>query len=607
MEYWHQEPYGEAHASLFTVARLIEEDQQWRWTAHKAYASMYRDKRVSGFSPGKWARGRSSSAIGPGLPEYSSGAPLTYNVVRSCIDTMQAKICMSRPMPKILTSNASAKKRAAARALERFVWGVMMYNRAHEVLADCFRDCSLYGDGYPYVRVEGKRIVIEKIHPSNVLVDDSAAMGGASRSALHRDWYSRDDLLAIFPEKEKAIRKAEKDSDASSGMQRDLVRVVQGWWLPKCDVEGRHVIAVNDATLMDAEWSAPRFPLSPMRWSRDIAGWHGIGLAEELMAIQGEINRTIGMISDNVSLFANPYLLNPRSSGVVREHWLSNEPGRMLDYDGPQPPSVVTPPAISEQVFSYLEQLYRRAFEITGISLLDATSQKPSGLYSGAALNTYLDVTTQRFSQKQRTFEQAVVDVSWNIIDAAKHAESLDGVHFVDAESGESGYVDFSELDLDDDMIEVQIYPASSLTKDMAGRIQDVVNLVQAGVVDQPNAAQLLADPDLDKFTRLNNAPMEDLQMIFESMLDGGDYIAPLAYQDCSLGIKVATRYWARARVQGVDEERTGLLEIWMKDASDLLASGQGKPPAPLPAPEQSANPMAMPAMPAMPAEGVPS
>lgn len=585
--YWHRETPEDIAKAVFSVVDSLESDQKWREESYKRYASYYKDKQVSGFEPGKWRFGNGTSIFG------LDDAPLSYNVIRSTTDTVAAKITLQRPLAKFLTSHASVVLQQQARQLERFCWATMSNCDAFVAAGEAFRDCCLYGLGVLKVREEDGRIIVERVHPIDIIVDDAAAMDGKPRSMFQRSYADRETLCALFPEAVDAIEMAQSAA-GHDGIDRDLVKVCEAWHLPRGKEKGRHVVCVAHATLLDEEWHTQRFPFAFLRWSNDLAGFHGCGLAEELEGLQVEINETLNKIRANMALLAVPFFLVPVGSEVNEEHLLTNKVARLVRYAGGVPPKVETPPAVHPQIFQYLEQLYARAFEISGISMLSATSQKPAGLYSGLALSTYIDVETQRFSQIARQWEQLFVDLAMRIVDCAKHGTDIKSVRWANRDSFEE--IEWSDVDLDEDQFQIQVSPASSLPKTQAGRIESVVNLVQSGVVDRTQAALLLDLPDLDKFNQLNNAPLEDLTAIMEHMLATGDYIEPLEYMDLALGIRLATRFWSRARLAKADDERVELLARWMREASEMLRPQpqfqQG------PAPAENASTQAMPPIP---------
>jgi hypothetical protein len=174
----------------------------------------------------------------------------------------------------------------------------------------------------------------------------------------------------------------------------------------------------------------------------------------------------------------------------------------------------------------------------------------------------------------------------------------LRGVAAPDEKGRSIEWVDWTDLDLDEEQIAIQIAPASSLPKSFPGRLQKVIELGQAGM-DKRWAMSLLEDPDLDKYTRLENAPLEDLVATMEHMLETGDYIEPGDYQDCALGIRIAQRFWSLAKMAKRPENLTANLELWMHDAAKKLEQGLGKPPEPMAAPATPAGPGA-PNMPGM-------
>ena len=602
--YWHKET-KEPHKAVFDVANAIERDQAWRAAGNRNVATVYRDRAVSGFSPGSWRFSSTNlSDMRTAMASSVLGRPLTFNLVRSAIDTLTSQRCLGRPMPKVLTSCAEEDVQQQARALERYIWGVLVANKAHMLAAQAFaRDPALYGDGYIYGRVEDRRIVLEVLHTDTVFVDDNAALNGDARSLFRRDWTDREALLALFgddEDKRKVIDAATSDEQGSDQLGRDLVRFVDAWHLPRGGESGRHLIALENGILFDEPWDSPRFPIAHVAFKPDLRGWHGTGAADELLAIQLELNESVAKVSGNMSHLANPYVAAPRSANIQEEHWTEALPYRFLPYDGPVAPQIVCPPAVNEQVFQYIELLWRRGFECLGLSQLSATAQKPAGMYSGIAMTSYLDVENTRFAAPQQRYEQGFVDLAWLIYDLGKMHGNLRGVVSPDEKGAKIEFVDWTKLDLDEEQIAIQISPASALPKSFSGRLQKVVELAQAGVMDKRWLASLLDDPDLDKFSRLENAPLEDLIATAEHMLSTDDYIEPGDYQDCALGIRVMQRYWSLAKMGQRPQEKIGLLEMWMRDAAAKLQAGKGQPPdimASAP-PPQARTAMAMPSMP---------
>ncbi len=86
----------------------------------------------------------------------------------------------------------------------------------------------------------------------------------------------------------------------------------------------------------------------------------------------------------------------------VTQAQLNNDLAAIVKFSG-TPPTYVPPQIIAPEVYQHLWALYAKAFEISGISQLNATGLKPSGLNSGAAQRAYQDVQSERFLESVRT------------------------------------------------------------------------------------------------------------------------------------------------------------------------------------------------------------
>jgi len=361
---------------------------------------------------------------------------------------------------------------------------------------------------------------------------------------------------------------------SSVNWSRDLVDVFETWRLPRFGEPGRHVICIENETLLDEPWKSERFPLAVLVYQDPLLGWYGSGIGDILEGLQIEINELLDKVRRNMRLLAVPYILKHVGSKVNDKQLLSNDEARLVEWDGTVPPTIETPPAMNAQVFEQLERLVQRSYEMVGISQLSASAVKPTGLSSGVALRAFHDIETQRFSQLARQWENLFVDLAWMVLDAAR--ESGERVRW----AGPAGYEDLSLADIgaSADAFEIAVMPASGLPQSPAGRLEKVVEMANSGMVDPIEARRLLGMPDLEKEDALASAPIVDLQRAFEHMLRSGEYLAPSEMQDLQRGLPMANSYWLRARLNGEDEDKLDLIARWMAEAQDMVAPGM--PPA---------------------------
>ena len=78
-------------------------------------------------------------------------------------------------------------------------------------------------------------------------------------------------------------------------------------------------------------------------------------------------------------------------------------------------------------MYQQLQRLIDYAYQVTGISSLAASSQKPQGINSGAALREYDDLQTDRFAAISRRYDLMYVDLAYKIIDLAKDIAKEEG------------------------------------------------------------------------------------------------------------------------------------------------------------------------------------
>lgn len=565
-KYWYNEPKGEAHSSCYATVEAIYNDEIRKYEDMKRFATLYRDEGIVGFDPGEFRRS---------YDDFDK--PVSYNVVRSCTDSLLSKITLNKPHTRFLTSGGTEDLQEKARLKEKFVSAVMKSQGAYEKAVDAFRDACIYGHGILKVYPQDGNVNIEVVHPSRIVVDNNSALDCPPRTMWQRSWLDKPTLKNFFPKSKGEIEGANVKVVGNASVIRDLVKVWEVWHLGFGDKPGRHMIFTENATFLDEPYISKKFPFCVIRYADDILGWFGIGLANQLEGIQVEINELLLKIQANMDLLAAPYVLKEKGSEVEDEHLLSNKMARMIEYVG-TPPQVITPPAMNPQVFQHLEQLYQRAFEIAGISQLSATSKKPGGLNSGVALRTFHDIETQRFSTIARRWENMFVELADRIISCAKGLVSEEGfiVKFVDQDKLEK--INFLDCELDEDSYVLDIYPTSSLPKTPAGRLQDVIELLQSGMIAPDEGRQLLDFPDLEKSNRLATASRDDLEALFEHMLGKGIYIDPLPYQDLETGIQLGVSYYLRAKMDGIKQSRLDLVLRWLDEASDML-----QPPAPPP------------------------
>jgi hypothetical protein len=589
---WWKKGEDEPHKSLFEWVNAVEQRQSSRRERNRNNLSQFLNRNIVGLSPGE-------------LNQYDAViADLTLNIVQSAVTTVASKLCTQRPHPFVLTENGKFEDQERAKYLQKFIKGVMSQNDIHDSESPrAFMDAMIFDLGaMKCFRREG-RIIVERVMPDEIIVDEDEAHTAKPRNLAQKKYITKDVLMEAFPKFVAEISTANTIYNHATNDLTDLVEVVEAWHLKgaKNAQDGKHIIAIKNATLVLEDWKRSRFPFTFMRWGERQVGFYGQGLVEILAPMQREINAIMQRIQESMRLLAVAWVIVDKNSGINKRH-LKNVNAIILEKGpGGQAPQVQLNAGVNPQVFEYLDYLYQRAYEIAGVSQLSAHAKKPEGVRSGAALRTLLDTESTRWGMPSRQWERAHVDIARLIIDEAREAAAAGeelAVNCADREWIER--IDFAKCNMDDDRFTIDVHPTSSLPTTPAGKLALVEELNALGAIQDPTVAlDLLQLPDVEKYTDIETAPLRSAHQICEHILSGDDnWIPPEEFMNLQLCITVANKYWVKGHIEKVPQARLDSLARWIKEAMDIIN------PAPMPPPpgETPQDPAAMMGPEAMPA-----
>jgi len=587
---WWLEKAENQFESINAVISHIDDSQVYRQTAFLKHARLYHNLELLGFNPNTHAK----------ISEYPTmNNRVTFNVVKSCVDTVQSKIAKHKPRPVFLTEDGDwslqRKAKLLTQYLEGLFYGMDVYTKGKSV----FRDGEVFGTGIMKLYPCGNKIECERVLPSEIKVDDAEGMYGCPRQLHQTKYVSRDVLIDMFPDKAHEIISCQSADNADMVFYQiaDLVEVNESWHLPSGEDagDGSHCIVIENATLLSEPYEKDYFPFVFIRWTDRLIGFWGQGLAEELLGIQLELNKLLRLVQTAIHLVSNPRVMVEDGTITNLQH-INNEIAGILKYRGTKP-EFVTPTAISAEVYAHIENLYRKAYEISGVSMLSANSAKPEGLDSGKALREFQDIESDRFQIVGQAYEDFYMNIAKICIDMTrdlnkKHKQSVKSVNgkFIKQ-------IKWSEIDLDESNYVMKVFPTSALPSTPAGKLSSVTELVQAGFIDRDMAMSLLDFPDLEAFNSLQNASVDITKKMIEVMTEEGIYETPEPEMNLELAKNMAQNAYLKYRTNGLEEERLDLLRRFIQDCKDMMemAMPEPQPQIPMGAGQMPVDPMATP------------
>lgn len=584
-----------AAAAMLTSAAYLKESQGYRYRQAAVYARLYGNQSLYSFAGSNMSKMDQTL----GLPQERP----TFNIIQSVTDTLVSRLTQSRPQPVFLTDNGDYKQRNLAKKLNNFVLGEFYHCKTYELGTTALRDALIEGTGCVHVyETPDHRVGMERVLLTELLVDPNESMYGQPRQLYRIKLVDRNVLIANFPKLKKKLEiaaKAYPDNSAdSSKTVSDLVMVVEGWHLRsgKNAEDGRHTIACSAGYLLDEEYTKDRFPFAFIHYAPRMLGFWSQGVAEQLMGTQMELNSILFTISRAIKLVGVPRVFQEESSKVVSAHH-NNEIGVVVKFRGVKPTYEVAP-CNAPELYAERDKLIQYGYQQSGVSALQASSQKPQGLDSGEAIRTYDDISTDRFASLSRRYDDFYIDLAYLVIEQAKDIAQEQGEYStVYPNKNGTREIDLPKAALIMDSFIIQCFTQSSLPKDPAGRLAKVTEMVQSGMITIQEGRRLLDYPDLEQIEKLANAGEERIFAALDDIIETGKYTPPDPFMDLQLATTITTQYINLYIPAKLEESKAQKLRDFFNQIQTIKQAAM--PPAPPAVP--TASPQAPPTSPLVP------
>lgn len=583
---WWLEDDESLYSSVFATVNIIENGLQ----VHRYQCRMFRylygnpEAFFTPNSPNSMMNGGSNT----------NSRKVQINVIQSCIDTAGSMIAKNQPKPQFLTlGEDNYAEQNKAKLLTKYVDGV--YDSCGDngkdiygVMKKVFLDAALTGTGALKIHIDEGKVKCEWIMPDELIVDNMEGLRETPTQLHRRKFVNRDILIYQFPKLKEQIIQASMETDYSSNNQTtNLVEVVESWHLKsgKKAKDGRHAICINQVTLVSEPYDKNYYPIVFFRWAERPHGFWGRGIAEELCGIQMRINEILRVIQIAQELIAVPIIFIEDGSMVVPDHMATNDIARIVNYTGVKP-EVLSPQAVSPELYQHVDWLLQQAYQICGVSQANASGQKPPDVKSGAAIREVADIASGRFELIGQEWERCFITAAKIIVnlsaDLYKDDKNL-SVKVRDRKFLKE--ITWKDVALDEDEFGIRVFPISGLPSTPAGKMDQLMDFVQAGWIDKDFAMQLINFPDLEEYVNLETAPLELTRKILSKIVNDGEYIAPTSALNSSLSLQIANLELLRAQLDGVPDDRINLLQTWIDRLNSIITIAT-PPPAPSQAPQ---------------------
>lgn len=534
---------------------------------------------------------------------------LSFNQLKNVIDTHLAKIVRNRPMPSFLTDGGSYEKQRKAKSLTKFMAGVFDQTDFYKTASGAVLDSLICGVGAVHFYPQGGKLVAERVMPVELLVDKFEARYGAPRGLYMRRSVDRMHLAALFPEAESdiltvAIPASEFDVRDDS----DMLPVDEAWHIPSTpeSKDGKHIIVCGDIVLHEEPWEYECFPFAFFRHEEVQTGFWCESLAKQLAPGQKQYEFVTRRWADAIKMLTHVHLAVERSS-AVESRKLDNQQATLWEYSGTMPQWLAAPP-VPADLYNAQQLLPDTMLAVTGTSAMASQAKKPAGITAGVALETLDDIESERLTISHQAYERFIVEATKQFVRCARELAKTDEQYRVKVKDGRGvQFLEWGDVDMPDDEYTIHVDPVSLLSRRPAAKLQQLRDLLDAGIIDGNKFRRLSEMPDISADTDIETSDEEVIEFNISRILDHGETVVAEPYDNLekvkARGLKAYNLY----RTKGVSEERLELLRQYIESAVELM--GQQTPPEPppgamvppgMPGPEAIAPPPAGPGEPAL-------
>ncbi len=525
-------------------------------------------------------------------PDMMQGPRASMNVTRAACNAVHSALCRGRPAAMFQTEGGTRKTRDKAKLLDKYASGIHHTKKTYAALNRAKLDKIVLGTGVMYCAPDGKDIALDRVFKPEVIVDRHEGQTGHPRHMYRLMFIGGDQLEHDYPKAADKIRNLKTDWGEQNYLwwredslkDSGLHTVAVGWRLPSkpWGDDGMVVGAVGDVELFRAPWKWPVHPFAFSRWTHVPDEFWGIALPEEGAGLQKELNRLMHRIQQSLYLWAKPFMFASKSSGLVQGH-MTNLPGQLYLHAPGQEPKVQTFQVMPGEVYQQVDRIYDRYFELAGVSKQTVAASIPARMESGRAQEILKDTQSERFVAAEQDDDEQFLQLTELAIYAAKEINYQ--VKVFDRNQGFEP-IDWKQIDLERDAWVLKLKPVSFFSKEPAARRDELERLIRMGIaVDPMTQAELIDDPDLEKFFDRELAPRRYTERMLEKMLSGErDWEAPDPALPMMEVLKTARQMYVDLLAEGENGNNMTKLSNWIL-AADRVRKEQEATVSPAPAP----------------------
>jgi hypothetical protein len=544
-----------------------------------------------------------------------TGQESELKVVKNMMLSVFAQLSRAQPATEVISEGGDIEVQERARFCTSWLAGKRI-----DIDTDCKARKVLLDGG-----VFGSGAIASYVDPDDGIAEDVVWIGDLGveqREQENRVFHTlyraitmdREVAKARWPKHAEALGRASfgfSKSDASRTTDdegTDLITLVEAWHLTVGKKKGRHAVVASTCTLQNDEWDSKIFPVTFFHWTWVPSATFAMGLVESATPGQAALDRLTDKVNDSFENGCTGRYCVSNEANIPDEK-ITDTPREILRFDGQIAPTYLAADPISEQYRDQQRQLIEWMYQLEGVSQLAAQSMKPEGLDSGEAIRAYNNVESAYWYPQSSDWEAFNVKLDRAKIRCAEeimesHESLKDKLETLGLEKGELTRLGYEQARYDESSMQLRTLPVAKLSTSAAGKIADVKELFELGVVDDPaERRELVGLPDRQRSDDLALAGRRIVQLQVAECLKGN----PQEVDPSVIDLAYAAKFAQQALVEHILRKRKGAVDVLrtfqngVQSEIDKLAKKQQEAAANV-APAANGIPPMPPAMPPAPA-----
>lgn len=496
-----------------------------------------------------------------------------YNLIQAITDTKINATLKNQVRTMFITESADSETKRKASDMQSACDGInyKVGMRGWLRRAKCVAGFLFEAGGVEwFADVANKRVQAYPVWCWEYFVSNREARYGKPPQLFAKHAIDRAVLASYVSNASKAIRDAVANAPPATGRDAyddmrdsrrisDQVIVYKAWHLPSGAVDledpgayglnedgrkvkpshdGRHVVAIEaghasgaNVALIDVPWPDDHFPVSWFKPNPVPASYWSRGEPEVLAAAQIELNKWNNRSAKIVDLLAVPRTFVDKKSGLNPAQ-MTNAPNNIYLTNGSpsQAVFVANNGALPPDLMERLQAIPQWARDQRGMSEMSMAARKPIGVNHEPGMQYLADTETTRHTSEFESWEDSSLEDSKNIIRClrtlAKHHANFEVVL---SDSKQFRRTRWADIDLGN-TFDMKMSPTNWLKDDPAERADQIMDLIDRGILPPESAIDAIEDPDIKQLLSGRIAMQKNIERCLDRVCEGSGPLSDTEY-----------------------------------------------------------------------------